>query len=110
MDRLVSTKNAQWMATGHYAGINWHRSVDGRTTSRPKLVRAMDRRKDQTYYLSGVTEPSLRKVRTVVISASIRNESNRYSHTYNTLGAFPTPEPEERRSAGSSTQVRAPDR
>lgn len=46
----------QWLATGHYANINW--SQDGR----PKLMRARDRNKDQTFFLSSVPESSLCKV------------------------------------------------
>lgn len=60
MDRLVAAKNIKWLATGHYAGIEWTNSVN----PRPKLVRAADKNKDQTYYLSGVSEASLRRVRT----------------------------------------------
>ncbi len=48
-DRVKKT----WLATGHYARVGW--SAEGR----PKLLRAKDRTKDQTYYLSSVAETRL---------------------------------------------------
>lgn len=54
MDRVITPTPGNWLATGHYAGIEW--SEEGR----PKLVRAKDRTKDQTYYLSSVGEDRLR--------------------------------------------------
>jgi tRNA U34 2-thiouridine synthase MnmA/TrmU len=44
--------------TGHYAQVGW--SDDN--PPRPKLLRAKDRTKDQTYYLSNVSEGALQKV------------------------------------------------
>lgn len=43
-----------WLATGHYARKGWHP-----TLGRPQLLRALDRNKDQTYYLASVSERSL---------------------------------------------------
>jgi len=48
----------RWLATGHYGGIEWDTN---NAIPRSKLVRADDRTKDQTYYLSGVRESGLRK-------------------------------------------------
>ena len=59
MDKLIdfhSGKGKSWLATGHYAGIS-HEEIRGRV--RPKLIRAKDRSKDQTYYLSSVGEERL---------------------------------------------------
>ncbi|KAJ7067154.1 5-methylaminomethyl-2-thiouridylate-methyltransferase [Mycena amicta] len=41
-----------WLATGHYARMDWH-------MSRPRLLRSLDPRKDQTYYLSSIPESGL---------------------------------------------------
>ncbi|KAJ7031368.1 tRNA-specific 2-thiouridylase [Mycena alexandri] len=46
------TGKSPWLATGHYARRDW-------STSRPRLLRSMDRVKDQSYYLSSVTETGL---------------------------------------------------
>lgn len=46
-------RKKSWLATGHYANIVWSE------TGRPMLHRARDRTKDQTYYLSSVTESRL---------------------------------------------------
>ncbi|SPC65334.1 related to trna methyltransferase [Ustilago sp. UG-2017b] len=60
MDRVLSPPlgvqggGKSWLATGHYASINW--SNEGR----PMLYRARDRTKDQTYYLSKVGEERLK--------------------------------------------------
>ncbi|KAG8708257.1 hypothetical protein FRC11_006616, partial [Ceratobasidium sp. 423] len=43
-----------WLATGHYARITYH-------YGRPRLMRAKDGNKDQTYYLSSVGESRLRR-------------------------------------------------
>lgn len=48
--------SGQWLATGHYASIQW--SEEGR----PMLYRARDRQKDQTFFLSSVPESSLERV------------------------------------------------
>ncbi|KLO19237.1 tRNA 5-methylaminomethyl-2-thiouridylate-methyltransferase [Schizopora paradoxa] len=58
LDRLMKRTETGWLATGHYGGVEWQ-TIN--SIPRPKLVRANDRRKDQTYYLSGVRESSLRK-------------------------------------------------
>lgn len=52
---FLSDENA-WLATGHYATIS--RSKNGR----PRLFRARDRRKDQTYFLSYIHENALSRV------------------------------------------------
>ncbi|PWN50777.1 hypothetical protein IE53DRAFT_386899 [Violaceomyces palustris] len=53
-----SSEPKTWLATGHYAEVGWY--VDPETgISRPKLMRAKDRSKDQTYYLSSVKEERL---------------------------------------------------
>jgi len=58
MDRALTAPN-QWLATGHYACLQWDTSDPSRP--RPKLVRSADRHKDQTYYLSSVPESQLHK-------------------------------------------------
>ena len=53
-----------WLATGHYARKSWSgppSSEAGPSTPRPKLLRPSDRHKDQTYYLSSISEPALAK-------------------------------------------------
>ncbi|SNX81600.1 related to trna methyltransferase [Melanopsichium pennsylvanicum] len=47
-------KPKKWLATGHYANISYTKDQ-----GRPKLMRAKDPSKDQTYYLSSVPERSL---------------------------------------------------
>lgn len=47
------------MLPGHYAQVGWDTS---HASPRPKLLRSNDTIKDQTYYLSSITESSLRKV------------------------------------------------
>ncbi|KJA24229.1 hypothetical protein HYPSUDRAFT_136638 [Hypholoma sublateritium FD-334 SS-4] len=49
-----SYQNA-WFATGHYASKSWSND------SRPKLLRPADRSKDQTYFLSAISEAGLRR-------------------------------------------------
>lgn len=60
MDRLIRTGDhggsKSWLATGHYAHVAWHQQGD---RTRPMLMRAKDRSKDQTYYLSSVGEDKL---------------------------------------------------
>ncbi|KAJ7151651.1 tRNA-specific 2-thiouridylase [Mycena filopes] len=41
-----------WIATGHYARKDW-------SQSRPRLLRSLDRVKDQSYYLSSITQKGL---------------------------------------------------
>lgn len=53
-----------WLATGHYARKSWSGpppSEAGPSTSRPKLLRPSDLQKDQTYYLSSISESALAK-------------------------------------------------
>lgn len=63
MDRLLplcgenSGGRKSWLATGHYAHVAWNEQADG--PARPMLMRAKDRTKDQTYYLSSVVEDRL---------------------------------------------------
>ena len=45
---------------GHYAAKLWA-NTSSSTESRPKLVRPTDRKKDQTYFLSAISEVGLRK-------------------------------------------------
>ena len=52
------TQSDLTLRTGHYARIGWN-SDDH---PRPKLLRAKDRTKDQTYYLSNISENALQKV------------------------------------------------
>ncbi|KAF8625580.1 hypothetical protein AX15_005301 [Amanita polypyramis BW_CC] len=57
LERLPSnpgTNNSVWFATGHYARKDW-------SGSRPRLLRAADRNKDQSYYLSSISEGGLRR-------------------------------------------------
>ncbi|TDL24983.1 5-methylaminomethyl-2-thiouridylate-methyltransferase [Rickenella mellea] len=54
MERLIPL-HGKWLATGHYAGTEWDTEH-----SRPKLVRPLDRRKDQTFFLSNIPESRLR--------------------------------------------------
>ncbi|KAJ9476879.1 Mitochondrial tRNA-specific 2-thiouridylase 1 [Pseudozyma hubeiensis] len=62
MDRLIPTAGQveggrkSWLATGHYAHVAWHEQPD---RARPMLMRAKDRTKDQTYYLSSIAEEKL---------------------------------------------------
>lgn len=55
--------------TGHYARIGWNSS----DPPRPKLLRAKDRTKDQTYYLSNISESVLQKVLPDTRSSSFAN-------------------------------------
>ncbi|TFK46652.1 5-methylaminomethyl-2-thiouridylate-methyltransferase [Heliocybe sulcata] len=68
LDRVAP--DTQWLATGHYARKEWTQSLTPASNQsselysmriRPQLLRAADRRKDQTYYLSSIKEASLRK-------------------------------------------------
>ncbi|KAJ7170856.1 tRNA-specific 2-thiouridylase [Mycena crocata] len=47
-----NTEKPPWLATGHYACKDW-------SASRPRLLRAVDAVKDQSYYLSSITEGGL---------------------------------------------------
>ena len=65
MDRVLPTipttggeegGKKSWLATGHYADVEWT-EIDQKP--RPRLMRAKDRTKDQSYYLSSVAEDRL---------------------------------------------------
>ncbi|KIM48670.1 hypothetical protein M413DRAFT_15030 [Hebeloma cylindrosporum] len=61
LERLpLETKLEQgsWFATGHYASKSWF--IHGSST-RPKLLRPVDSHKDQTYFLSAISEAGLRR-------------------------------------------------
>ncbi|KAG5639861.1 hypothetical protein DXG03_002777, partial [Asterophora parasitica] len=47
-----------WFATGHYAQKSWS-TPSSHSAPRPKLVRALDPLKDQTYFLASIPEASL---------------------------------------------------
>lgn len=55
---IISTGNA-WFATGHYARKAWKHNDD--EPSRPQLLRGLDPNKDQSYYLSSISEDGLRR-------------------------------------------------
>ncbi|THH11993.1 hypothetical protein EW145_g278 [Phellinidium pouzarii] len=59
LNKMVA-RDARWLAMGHYAGIEWAQSTKS-SRPRPRLVRALDKKKDQSYYLSGILESSLGK-------------------------------------------------
>ncbi len=63
------TQSDLTLRTGHYARIGWN-SGDH---PRPKLLRAKDRTKDQTYYLSNISENALQKVLPDTSSSSLAN-------------------------------------
>ncbi|KAI6045635.1 tRNA-specific 2-thiouridylase [Pisolithus marmoratus] len=56
--QLVRDSQTLWLATGHYARKDWQEHVDT-LLPRPRLLRARDLSKDQTYYLSSIPESSL---------------------------------------------------
>ncbi|KAF9447429.1 5-methylaminomethyl-2-thiouridylate-methyltransferase [Macrolepiota fuliginosa MF-IS2] len=55
---LASSGNI-WFATGHYTRKTWSNHSDG--TPRPQLLRGLDPNKDQSYYLSSISEAGLRR-------------------------------------------------
>lgn len=57
LERLPSSST--WFATGHYARKTWTEVPEG--PFRPQLLRGVDRHKDQSYYLSSISEASLRR-------------------------------------------------
>ncbi|RXW16350.1 hypothetical protein EST38_g9506 [Candolleomyces aberdarensis] len=60
LERLPSPSGVPpWFATGHYARKSW--SSSGNYPPRPQLTRPADRHKDQTYYLSSISESGLRR-------------------------------------------------
>ncbi|KAF9555224.1 5-methylaminomethyl-2-thiouridylate-methyltransferase [Agrocybe pediades] len=56
----ASSNQATWFATGHYASKGWSTSHETQY-SRPKLLRPRDKNKDQTYFLSAISESGLRR-------------------------------------------------
>ncbi|KDR73743.1 hypothetical protein GALMADRAFT_72401 [Galerina marginata CBS 339.88] len=61
-----STEKDTWFATGHYASKTWSSQPSSSSSSltsptRPKLLRPTDKQKDQTYFLSAISEPGLRR-------------------------------------------------
>ncbi|KII88169.1 hypothetical protein PLICRDRAFT_54024 [Plicaturopsis crispa FD-325 SS-3] len=78
VDRIDADFGKAWIATGHYARKGW---TDTRRP-RPMLLRARDMTKDQTYYLSGVTEASL--ARSVFpIGDYLKSEVREMAHRWN---------------------------
>ncbi|SPO34568.1 related to trna methyltransferase [Pseudozyma flocculosa] len=68
MDRVIGPSSSSqlsapqktWLATGHYAQVAWSPpEADADHSTRPMLLRAKDRTKDQSYYLSSVREDRL---------------------------------------------------
>ncbi len=60
LERLPTTPSRDnWFATGHYARKSWVKTADGHL--RPQLQRGLDPNKDQSYYLSSVSEDGLRR-------------------------------------------------
>ena len=57
-DRLTFCTLAQSSA-GHYAGKAWSLPTSSNMPPRPKLLSAADHNKDQSYYLSSITEQGL---------------------------------------------------
>lgn len=55
---IIST-GSTWFATGHYARKSWANGLDG--LLRPQLLRGLDSTKDQSYYLSSISESGLRR-------------------------------------------------
>ncbi|KAL0062627.1 hypothetical protein AAF712_010464 [Marasmius tenuissimus] len=54
----TSTTTKSWFATGHYARKAWSTPPQGEAP-RPMLLSARDAIKDQSFYLSSITEPGL---------------------------------------------------
>ncbi|KAH7929648.1 5-methylaminomethyl-2-thiouridylate-methyltransferase [Leucogyrophana mollusca] len=58
LTRDSALSNTPWLATGHYARKDWI-SADSSQPPRPRLLRPHDLAKDQTYYLSSISESGL---------------------------------------------------
>ncbi|KAK2460092.1 hypothetical protein APHAL10511_007890 [Amanita phalloides] len=61
LERLPSNGHTQkkpWFATGHYARKDW---AECHGKYRPRLLHAADRNKDQSYYLSAISEDGMRR-------------------------------------------------
>ncbi|KAF9473011.1 5-methylaminomethyl-2-thiouridylate-methyltransferase [Pholiota conissans] len=58
LPQLDKSYQNSWFATGHYASKSWSDSVDN---PRPKLLRPADDQKDQTYFMSAISETGLRR-------------------------------------------------
>jgi len=54
--RRASTMGADWIATGHYARIEWDREA-----GRGRLLKALDPEKDQSYFLFSLSQVELRR-------------------------------------------------
>ncbi|PPQ76615.1 hypothetical protein CVT26_012741 [Gymnopilus dilepis] len=57
-----------WVATGHYASKTWDsptpkssQAISKESLKRPRLMRSADKHKDQTYFLSSISETGLRR-------------------------------------------------
>lgn len=57
---FTQTPNNTWFATGHYARKSWSSPTSPDKPPRPKLLSAADHNKDQSYYLSSISEKGLR--------------------------------------------------
>ncbi|KIM62049.1 hypothetical protein SCLCIDRAFT_15904 [Scleroderma citrinum Foug A] len=56
--QLTRDSEVLWLATGHYARKDWQECTRAHSI-RPRLLRARDATKDQTYYLSSIPENGL---------------------------------------------------
>ncbi|PFH48490.1 hypothetical protein AMATHDRAFT_149781 [Amanita thiersii Skay4041] len=54
-----SSRRKTWLATGHYARKEWSMEGPNSDIPRPRLLRALDIHKDQSYFLSSITEEGL---------------------------------------------------
>lgn len=60
LERLpISSSGNTWFATGHYARKSWTSNPDG--SFQPQLLRGLDPNKDQSYYLSSISEHGLHR-------------------------------------------------
>ncbi|KAI0726679.1 tRNA-specific 2-thiouridylase [Fomitopsis betulina] len=84
MDQL--TDGNCWLATGHYADKSWasaHAQGSGPSDSdlslRPTLLKPKDKAKDQTYYLSAISEESLARA-VFPLAPYTKNEIRELAH------------------------------
>ncbi|GJJ12536.1 hypothetical protein Clacol_006779 [Clathrus columnatus] len=73
---LTPNPDDAWLATGHYANIKWSKY------NRPKLYRAHDRKKDQTYFLSCLYEHNLEKT-IFPIGGLLKSQVRQIAHQHN---------------------------
>lgn len=73
--------------SGHYAATSWTHSG---SILRPKLIRPIDRNKDQTYFLSAVSEVGLR--RTLFPLARLKKQEVRVLAKHNGLSTAERPD------------------